>query len=443
MTTETLTPTTSNTNGQMNGAQKPVAQHWDSSSRSTEFWRQYLRSLLVPILPSAGTYTESEAAAQVKFAEDFVAPCLGPMPNEAHASYKMTYVGSPFELSLNLTANGKAKVRYTYEVVGPAERTGEDPLGEQRARDMLVSLSRATGADMQWMDSLMRHLYLTPEETESIKDTLPDMVPTMMLAYDLDGAKTNMKMYIPAMRKAVATGRSSTDLILDALRDMQPLGDQLLPGLKKFSDFLSTTSQNVMLTFVGCDCVDPTVTKGARVKCYMHIPVNNWAAVEEVMTLGGRLTDETSLRRVEVLRSLWHLFRDEPADGEHAGDDAWSKPEKYQGTYFSGLQFSVEVSPGDHAPETKAYIPMFQLSRGVRQTEKNFESILKQLNHSWGHDGKYIQLIENIFGEERNYGHVFVSFSYSKTKGAYTTSYLGKPIQGDASKWNSGDFKYF
>jgi hypothetical protein len=145
-----------------------------------------------------------------------------------------------------------------------------------------------------------------------------------------------------------------------------------------------------MLIFVGIDCVDPTVHKNARVKVYLHTSSNAFEVVRDVMTLGGRLTDETSLKRVEMLRDLWPLLRNEkPGEGpdpiaEPEAYDAWHKTDRLTGTPLSGLQYNVEICPNKPGLETKCYVPLFQHTRSAQESEAAMERVLDRLGHEWG-----------------------------------------------------------
>jgi DMATS type aromatic prenyltransferase len=202
-----------------------------------EFWAQYLRSHMEPLLQAVGSYTPEEQAAQMKVLVDHVAPSLGPLPTDPHGQYTMTYVDCPFEPSLNLTSAGKAKVRYEFEVVKPAGREKEDPFGENVARELLPRLAEAVGADTKWLKSLMDTFFLTPAEAETIRGKLPSFMPCCMLAFDCDGSKTMMKAYIPAIRKAITSGQSCNDFILNAVKGLEPLGSELAPGLDIVSEY--------------------------------------------------------------------------------------------------------------------------------------------------------------------------------------------------------------
>ncbi|KAK4041317.1 tryptophan dimethylallyltransferase-domain-containing protein [Parachaetomium inaequale] len=374
-----------------------------------EFWSEYLCSIIHPLLQASGSYTAEQQLAQLRFLVDHVAPTLGPLPSEPRATYTQTYVDSPFEPSLNLTANGKVKVRYGLEVVKPASGPdGPDPFGEHRAREVLLQLAKASGADTQWLNSAMEQFFMTPEETENMRGKLPSFMPSSLLAFDLDGNKTMMKLYVIAMRKAIASGStSSNQFTLDALRRMQPYGEKLGPGLDVISD-------------------------------------NSFAVASDVMTLGGRLTDETTLKRVEILRTLWPLLRNEkPGEGPDPSDaawDAWEKPERITGTPLSGLQYNVELNPSKPGLEMKSYVPLFQHNASAQESEANMERILRKLEHEWGSNGKYSAAIKAAYGKDR-VSPTFVSFSYSKSKGPYMSSYVPGTIDVGA-EMKAGNWEY-
>ena len=176
-----------------------------------------------------------------------------------------------------------------------------------------------------------------------------------------------------------------------------------MPGLTVFPLFflaplkryLATSKYNIYFPLIGIDCLDPTKHKKARVKCYLHVHNLSFSAVRDAMTLGGRLKDEVSLKRLEVLRSLWPLLLSEP-EGIDISDESWQKPARYPDTHYGVLQFTVEITPGKAVPETKIYVPTFQFTDHAKTAEKNFEEILKKLDHDWGHSGKYVETMESI-----------------------------------------------
>lgn len=113
------------------------------------------------------------------------------------------------------------------------------------------------------------------------------------------------------------------------------------------------------------------------------------------MTLGGRLNDEFSLKRVETLRFLWPILMSEP-EGADIPDETWQKPARIPNSHYARLQYTIEMTPGKAVPETKVYVPTFQFAENAETVEKNFERILKELDHEWGHSGKYRETMETV-----------------------------------------------
>ncbi|KAF9885523.1 hypothetical protein FE257_012851 [Aspergillus nanangensis] len=414
-------------------------------SPANEYWSRHLRSVLAPLLKAAGTYSQADQDSHLAFIDEHIAPNLGPLPWEPHGQYSTpsSLVGSPFDPSINIVSSGKAKVRFDYDVISPAERTGPDPFAEQLARSMLHRLATLLGADTRWMDSLMDALYLTPAEAEVAVARMPPgiAIPPSSVGIDFDGPQKTLKAYIPSVRKAIATGRSPSDIMLETLRGLEPAGAELVPALDLIASYLETSKHDVILPLVGIDCVDPDPTspKGARLKCYLHTSSNAFAVVRDVLTLGGRLNDATSLKRVEILKSIWPLLLNEP-EGLQLADESWAKPERINRTGYSGIQYTVEITPGKPIPDTKIYVPLFQYTDSSAVAEKNFESVLKKLDNEWGHSGKYRETMQSIFQGIDNYGQTYASFTYSEEKGVYTTSYVAMPIKEEGGGGLAGEF---
>ncbi|CBF80712.1 hypothetical protein AN8514.2 [Aspergillus nidulans FGSC A4] len=416
---------------------------------ATEYWSRHLRSVLAPLFAAAGTYSPEDQESHLAFIDEHIAPNLGPLPWEPHGPYSTpsSLVGSPFDPSINIVSSGKAKVRFDFDVISPPDRTGPDPFAEGSAREILHRLADLVGADTQWMGYLMDALYLTPAEAEVAKTKLPPgvAIPPSSVGFDFDGPERTLKFYIPSVRKALATGQDVSELMLKTLRGLQPLGSELVPAMDLIASYLSTRTNDAMLPLVGIDCLDPRTHKNARVKCYLHTSSNSFAVVRDVLTLGGRLSDDTSLKRVETLKSVWPLLINElegPQSDAATMDESWSKPERLNRTGYSGIQYTIEITPGQAIPDTKIYVPLFQYTDSSEVAERNFESALKKLGNEWGLSGKYRSVMQEIFKDVENYGQTYASFSYTEGKGVYTTSYVAMPIKDEGGGSLAGDFGF-
>lgn len=56
------------------------------------------------------------------------------------------------------------------------------------------------------------------------------------------------------------------------------------------------------MVVIGIDCVSPKA--GARIKIYIDPQYNTWEAVQQHITLGGKLRDETTLEGLAILRNM-------------------------------------------------------------------------------------------------------------------------------------------
>ena len=164
--------------------------------------------------------------------------------------------------------------------------------------------------------------------------------------------------------------------------------------LTSFSNnrYVESSSNNPQIALVAIDCIRP---RDARVKIYLAVTSNSWDVVQDVMTLGGRLSDEQAFESIEILRSIYPLLRDE-VEAEEMRDDSWSKPDRIPGTQFSGLQMSIELSPSRKFPEIKLYVPTFQYARSTEVALSNYQQVLEKLCLDWGCDGKFEESIKTI-----------------------------------------------
>ncbi|KAI2466445.1 aromatic prenyltransferase [Annulohypoxylon bovei var. microspora] len=416
------------------------------TTSAAEFWSKEARSFLGPLLNLAGTYAASDQVSHLRFFEEHIAPCLGPQPAEPQVEYHASraLAGTRFEVSLNLTTRGKARVRYSFDLM--RDGMGPDPFGEEKAREMLHHLCSATGGDARLMNHLMETLFLSPSETAALREKVkPQLhIPPAAIAFELEGPRQFMKVYIPVVRKT-ALGKPSVEIIMDALRGLEPLGYDLSYNMDLLDRYLTGCQGQVKPMMVGIDCLDPTTHRDSRVKVYVHTESKTFATARDVITLGGRLSDEFTLKKVDLLRSIWHLLLNEPNGGldDNNGDgiDTWSKKERAPGTVFSGLLFTIDLAAGSGTPDIKTYVPVFQYAESTETVSRNTDAILKTLGHEWGQTGRFGEVTDAVLGGQKAYGQSYVTFTCTESKGVYLTSYFSRPIlnreqvpQGQAGK---------
>ncbi|KAI0004447.1 aromatic prenyltransferase [Xylariaceae sp. FL0662B] len=325
-----------------------------------EFWSKHARSTLGPLLSLAGTYTASDQASHLRFFDEHVASYLGSQQIEP----------------------------------------------KNNAREVLHRLCVATGGDPRLMDHLMEAFFLSPVETVALRDKVrPHMqIPPACIAFELEGQRQILKAYIPVLRKA-ALGKSVVDITLNALRDLEPLGYDLSYNL----DLLDDCQGEADPMMIGIDCLDPRTNRGSRVKVYVHFKNCTVAVARDVITLGGRLSDEPTLKKVNLLRSIRHLLLNEPDGIPDDKIDTWSKQER---------------APG-------IYVPVFQYAERTETAFRNTNAVLKTVGHEWGQTGRFNEVAMAVFeqrsGRQKSHGQSHLSYSYTESKGVYLTAYFGIP----------------
>ncbi|KAL4891058.1 aromatic prenyltransferase [Aspergillus ambiguus] len=396
-----------------------------------DFWAQHMRSVIGPLMQAIDTYSPADQEANLRFLDEHIAPTLGPLPTDPHPTYvaPCAVVGTPFNPSFNVSSTGTPKVRFDYDLLPPLDRArSADPWGEAAARALLLRLAAVVGADTQWLEHFLSRLFLTPAETEALRPKIPPqlVLPAAMVGFEFNaGRRPRMKAWVPSMRRAIVEGRSSNEIALEALRGLTPLGADIAPAVDVLAGWIAESPHDLRLILAGMDCSAP---RDSRIKMYLVTVKNSWETVRDVMTLGGRLADAASRKRVALLRAIWPYLMNE-SEGDRLADATWCKPERMPGVGFYGLMYSVEIKPGRPLPETKLYVPLFQYAESSAVAEKNMETVLTLLDTDWGRSGRYRRAMEATFGKGKEYGQVFAAYAYSESTGGYINSYVSRPIE--------------
>ena len=257
----------------------------------------------------------------------------------------------------------------------------------------ITGIPEAVGADMDWFHQTAAIFCLSEEEKATLKAKVPQLstIPQYLIGFDLDPESRALKAYFAPMYKHILTGEDTDKLIYDLVKRLNPLGERLVPALRKVEEFRAEEPQRPV-DCIGIDCIKPS--DGARFKLYTRLPQskNNFSFIKHQMTLGGRLSDATTLEGLEHLRGIWHLLFDE-------ADEAWterdeSKEEReHEGPHF-GLLLSWELQPGNEAPIPKLYVPLWKFARSNRAIADNYTKIFQRWGWSWGEGDKYRGVIE-------------------------------------------------
>jgi hypothetical protein len=115
--------------------------------------------------------------------------------------------------------------------------------------------------------------------------------------------------------------------------------------------------------------VNPAVQKG-RIKVYLRTESTEWDVARDVMTLGGRLQDAVSQKRIQIMQSLWPLLQ--PGSGINGPVNGTSRPEgngkRVPFWPYTGLIFNVNLTKGNDIPETQCYVSTTPTQKWLRHS---------------------------------------------------------------------------
>lgn len=247
---------------------------------------------------------------------------------------------------------------------------------------------------MTWFQQFAEVLVASDEEKKVLKAKLPPQlarIPDCLLGFDLHPSSRSMKAYFAPMYRHILTGENTDETLFSLLKGLKPLGEGFVPALEKLEQFRKAEPQR-NIDVVGIDCIKPE--DGARVKLYTRLfpNLNAWSTVEHHLTLGGRVTDETTLQGIEILKDIWHLLLDENEGFTGANTH---KEETDAGSPHSGIMISWEVQPFKESPSPKLYVPLWKFSNNNKSIAQRYEKILERFGWSWGKSGKYSSAIED------------------------------------------------
>lgn len=196
------------------------------SPKAIEYWSRVFCTALTPLFASVGGYTALEQEAQLKFLSDHVAPVFGPVPYPPYEAFNIPFIPSPVEVSVNLTSKGKPRVRLGTSLGRPLDQSRFQPNVPERDAQVLRGIVEAAGGDLRWTSCLIKDLFLSPSELEAAGARNGPAWPFCLFAFDFAGTQRIMRTYFPGIPRG---GRTRTQVLLAAIRNLEPLGSELRP----------------------------------------------------------------------------------------------------------------------------------------------------------------------------------------------------------------------
>lgn len=308
-----------------NGLQQQ--QPWDTvnavmrfHNSDHQFWWDTTGRLFAKLIQGAG-YTAAEQYRELFFYALWVAPELGPAPDEKGQVRRWRSTGTPdstpIDFSWEWGLDGTGVVRYSFEPIGEHAGTALDPLNQYATENWINRLQQhglVPSLDLEWYRHFTSEILLSPEIVREktadgfIEETTPKA--GTVVALDIEKSGPVMKIYIYPGLKAAELGISNLDVVAQSIRNLpaeqyqsiqanvEPLLDYLYEGTEKWGFETGILS---------IDLVDP---KDARVKIYIRAPYTTVEYLMDALTLGGRIDLAASCNQEVIgdLKDLWQAF---------------------------------------------------------------------------------------------------------------------------------------
>ncbi|KAK2025335.1 aromatic prenyltransferase, partial [Colletotrichum zoysiae] len=442
-----------------------------TDAENVKFWESYLVPRLRRYLAEAGSYTNEQQEAHVSFISA-VATALGPRHPHPHVKSVMTPNGSPIELSLNLSEERPPTARLYFEPLGPKTGTDDDPFGELwTPRSFSCLAAQVASADVRWYQHLDQAFRLKDEgEINSAKrQSRPGVwLPTMFVGIDFVGGDRLLKCSFCPILKLLATGADWDHLakhnqfVLDTVRQLPGFGANASVALDVLGKYLvkaprssasvqddgvssggggggdclqdmgvereigsKAETSKPFFNLVSVDCSNLSSGK-ARVKLYARILGTSFASIRDAITLGDRLTDETTMEGLRHLQSVWPLLLN---DAAFENDAEYARPMNPE-SICQGIDVNWEISDELPVPQAKVYIPVHMFHANDFELHRNLSHVFRKLKWNDWAEGRYEGMLQRVFPEAdftTTHINTWVSFCYYKGRGLYITMYHTTP----------------
>lgn len=366
-----------------------------------QFWWDKTGHLFAKLIEGAG-YTAAEQYRELFFYALWVAPELGPAPDEKGNVQRWRSPGTPdstpIDFSWEWGLDGTGVVRYSFEPIGEHAGTPLDPLNRYATESWIHRLRQnglVPSLDLQWYRHFTGELLLPPEIVRKrtaegfIEETTPKA--GTVVALDIEKAGPVMKIYIYPGLKAAELGISNLDVVARSIRNLpteqyQSLQSHVEPLLAYL--YKGTEKWGFETGILSIDLVDP---KDARIKIYVRAPHTTVEYLMDALSLGGRLDLAATCGQDALgdLKDLWNAFlADAPA----------KLPADALGRASPGFYYTISagkpVSP-------KMYLSPFSFCKNdadVLSRLRTFFSTRKQPNTTLMVDqmGRYEQAMDSV-----------------------------------------------
>ncbi|KZF25225.1 aromatic prenyltransferase [Xylona heveae TC161] len=392
------------------------------------FWWETTASVLGCLLEKAG-YDVHLQYQYLSLYYRYVLPSYGPRPLQPGVPHWKSFMCddfSPFEPSWNWDGS-KSIIRFSFEPINRASGTSADPFNQIKPREVLAEISDiSAGLDTQWYDHFAREFFLPSETASIIRSRLPEgeHMSQSFLAWDLNGGEASTKAYFFPILRSLETGRSTRDIVVDAITKLDSEKTSLRPSLTVLEDYMSSlpTEWQAKYEMIAIDCTDPSKS---RIKIYVRMPSMAFNKVRDMYCLGGRLHGPNVDAAMKILDDLWPRVLYIP-EGTGPDDELPSNTHR-----TAGAIFNFELKPGNPLPDPKLYLPVRHYAKSDLDIARGLQSFFRLQGWDEMADS-YVEDLKNIFPTHdlanTAGSHTYLSYSYKKKTGAAVTMYYNPRI---------------
>ncbi|EGX93038.1 dimethylallyl tryptophan synthase GliD1 [Cordyceps militaris CM01] len=183
------------------------------------------------------------------------------------------------------TSGSQPVIRYTIEAMGQFTGRLVDPLNQDASRELLYRLKEVIPSlDLTWNNHLLATLYDHDRSKYSKEITAGQpFTTTILIAVELNPTGLGVKTYYIPRRLGLGLDQIPLDVWKNAIAGICADGG----ASTKLYDFLDNPqSQTLSPAMIAVDNIKP---EHSRLKFYFRSPHSTFDAIQEVMTLGGRV----------------------------------------------------------------------------------------------------------------------------------------------------------
>ncbi|KAJ6544420.1 aromatic prenyltransferase, partial [Mycena capillaripes] len=326
---------------------------------------------------------------------------FGPSPFEFSDSPPSSFISddhTPFEFIWAIGRHGDMSVRFALEPLSSLDGSSLPPRKSMASLNVFRGMP---GLDLTWNNICRQSLLFEPPEAGiTLKENNFEHSSQFFIDLDVDGRAIIGKVYFLPYVRAAIEGFSDYSLVNTCMSELG-VADSWGMASSYIESLPELTRPTIAM--VAVDCLQPSKN---RAKVYIRTQSSSYNDIVELLTLGGKISDEYVAETLSAMRHLWRLVFPGVEDGMPLSSKRG--PEYYP----TGFLIYYEMAIGRAIPIPKVYIPV----RHYCDSDAHIASALAQYF-------KDIKLTEVGERYETDLQHIFTHRDLAARTGIHT--YIG------------------